>query len=192
VTGESIPETSTVAGVGAVREPLLKNFIVMASNLRIGYGFDAHRFARGRKLVLGGVEIAHSAGLAGHSDADVLLHALINAILGALGEGDIGVHFPDSDPRYKNISSVKLLQEVLALMRRKRYSIVNGDVTVIAEKPRLAPHYDKIRRRLSKLLGVAAGAINIKAGTMEGMGAIGAAKGIAATAVVLLEKRRAR
>lgn len=164
----------------------------MPSALRIGHGFDAHRFKRGRKLVLGGVEIPHSAGLAGHSDADAVLHALINAILGALGEGDIGVHFPDRDPRYKNISSAKLLEEVLALMRRKRFAIVNGDVSVIAEKPRLAPHYDKIRRLLSKLLNVAAADINIKAGTMEGMGAIGAGKGIAAAAVVLLERRRAR
>lgn len=164
----------------------------MPSALRIGHGFDAHRFKRGRKLILGGVEIPHSAGLAGHSDADAVLHALINAILGALGEGDIGVHFPDRDPRYKNISSAKLLEEVLALMRRKRFAIVNGDVSVIAEKPRLAPHYDKIRRRLSKLLDVAAADINIKAGTMEGMGAIGAGKGIAAAAVVLLERRRAR
>jgi 2-C-methyl-D-erythritol 2,4-cyclodiphosphate synthase len=164
----------------------------MPSNLRIGHGFDAHRFGRGRKLVLGGVEIPHSAGLAGHSDADVVLHALINAILGALGEGDIGVHFPDSDARYKNISSVKLLEEILALMRRKKFALVNGDVTVIAEKPRLKPHYGKIRRRLSQLLGVSAGNINIKAGTMEGMGAIGAGKGIAAAAVVLLEQRRAR
>jgi 2-C-methyl-D-erythritol 2,4-cyclodiphosphate synthase len=164
----------------------------MPSNLRIGHGFDAHRFVRGRKLVLGGVEIPHSAGLAGHSDADAVLHALINAILGALGEGDIGVHFPDSDARYKNISSVKLLEEVLALMRRKKFALVNGDVTVVAEKPRLKPHYDKIRRRLSQMLGISTADINIKAGTMEGMGAIGAGKGIAATAVVLLEQRRAR
>ena len=164
----------------------------MPSAFRIGHGFDAHRFRRGRKLVLGGVEIPHSAGLAGHSDADVLLHALINAILGALGEGDIGVHFPDSDARYKNISSVKLLEEVLALMRRNKFTIVNGDVTVLAEKPRLKPHYGKIRSRLGKLLGVSTGDINIKAGTMEGMGAIGAGKGIAAAAVVLLERRGAR
>ena len=164
----------------------------MPSAFRIGHGFDAHRFGRGRKLVLGGVEIPHTAGLIGHSDADVLLHALINAILGALGAGDIGVHFPAGDPRYKNISSVKLLEEVLALMRRKKFAIVNGDVSVIAEKPRLKPHYDKIRRRLSQLLGVATGDLNIKAGTMEGMGAIGAGKGIAAAAVVLLERCRAR
>jgi|SRR5215470_11334633 len=164
----------------------------MSSKLRIGHGFDAHRFQRGRKLVLGGVEIPHGAGLAGHSDADVLLHALINAILGALGKGDIGLHFPNSDARYKNISSVKLLENVLGIMRREKFAIVNGDLTVIAEKPRLAPHYKKIIRRLSALLVIPAARINIKAATTEGMGWTGAGKGIAATAVVLLERRGRR
>lgn len=162
----------------------------MPSNLRIGHGFDAHRFQRGRKLVLGGVEIPHGAGLAGHSDADVVLHALINAILGALGKGDIGVHFPDSDARFKNISSVKLLERVLQLMRSEKFSLVNSDLTVIAEKPRLAPHYKKIIRKLSSLLDIPAARINIKAATTEGMGWIGEEKGMAATAVVLLESRR--
>jgi 2-C-methyl-D-erythritol 2,4-cyclodiphosphate synthase len=164
----------------------------MPSNLRIGHGFDAHRFQRGRKLVLGGVDIPHGAGLAGHSDADVLLHALINAILGALGEGDIGMHFPDSDPRYKNISSAKLLEAVLAIVRREKYSIVNVDATVIAQKPRLAPHYEKIRRRLGALLGIAARNVNVKAATTERMGWIGEGKGMAAMAVALLEKRKSR
>jgi 2-C-methyl-D-erythritol 2,4-cyclodiphosphate synthase len=164
----------------------------MPSNLRIGQGFDAHRFQRGRKLVLGGVEISHSAGLAGHSDADVLLHALINAILGALGQGDIGMHFPDSDPRYKNISSVKLLEKVLAIMRREKFSIVNVDATVIAQKPRLAPHYDKIRRRMAALLGISTACVNVKAATTERMGWIGEGKGIAAVAVALLEGRKSR
>src|SRR3954452_24109615 len=160
----------------------------MPSNLRIGHGFDAHRFQRGRKLVLGGVEIPHSAGLAGHSDADVLLHALINAILGALGKGDIGIHFPDTDARYKNISSAKLLGEVLQIMRREKFRVVNGDLTIIAQKPRLSPHYEKIRRRVSELLKVPAERINLKAATTEGMGWIGAERGMASTAVVLLEK----
>ena len=164
----------------------------MASNLRIGHGFDAHRFQRGRKLILGGVEIPHSAGLAGHSDADVLLHALINALLGALGEGDIGIHFPDSNPRYKNISSSKLLREVLAILRRKKFSIVNVDATVIAEKPRLAPHYQKIRRRVAELLKISTSSVNVKAATTERMGWIGEGRGMAATAVALLEKRRSR
>ena len=162
----------------------------MASKFRIGHGFDAHRFQRGRKLVLGGIEIPHSAGLAGHSDADVLLHALINAILGALGKGDIGVHFPDSDARYKNISSAKLLAKVLAMMRREKFRVVNGDLTIVAEKPRLAPHYEKIRSRLAGLLQVSRDRINVKAATTEGMGWIGAGKGMAATAVVLIASRR--
>ncbi len=160
----------------------------MPSHLRIGHGFDAHRFKRGRKLVLGGVEISHNAGLAGHSDADVLLHALINALLGALGEGDIGVHFPDSDARYKNISSAKLLDAVLTIMRRKKCSLVNVDVTVIAQTPRLAPHYERIRRRMAELLRIPMRDVNIKAATTEGMGWIGAGKGMAATAVALLER----
>jgi 2-C-methyl-D-erythritol 2,4-cyclodiphosphate synthase len=164
----------------------------MPSNLRIGHGFDAHRFQRGRKLVLGGVEIPHSAGLAGHSDADVLLHALINALLGALGEGDIGVHFPASDARYKNISSAKLLEGVLSILRQKKFSIVNVDATVIAEKPRLAPYYEKIRRRVAELLKISARRVNVKAATTERMGWIGEGKGMAATAVALLEKRRSR
>ena len=164
----------------------------MASNLRIGHGFDAHRFQRGRKLMLGGVEIPHSAGLAGHSDADVLLHAIINALLGALCEGDIGVHFPASDARYKNISSSKLLNEVLAIARRKKFSVVNIDATVIAEKPRIAPHYRKIRRRTAELLKISARSVNVKAATTERMGWIGAGKGMAATAVALLEKQRSR
>ena len=165
---------------------------IMRSDFRIGHGFDAHRFKRGRKLVLGGVEIPHGAGLAGHSDADVLLHALINALLGALGKGDIGMHFPDTDAKYKNISSVKLLEKVLALMRREKFAIVNGDVTLVAEKPRLAPHYARIHRRVSELLGIPGDCINLKAATMEGMGAIGAGKGIVAMAVVLIVKRRSR
>src|SRR3954466_3348220 len=141
----------------------------MPLNLRIGHGFDAHRFRRGRKLVLGGVEIPYTLGLAGHSDADVLLHALMNAILGALGKGDIGVHFPDTESRYKGISSAKLLETVLLMMRRAKVRVVNGDVTIVAEKPRLSPHYDKIRRRLADLLDVPVARINLKAATTEGM-----------------------
>src|SRR5712692_11138162 len=129
---------------------------LMACNYRIGHGFDIHRFVRGRKLVLGGVEISYAFGLAGHSDADVLLHALINALLGAMGKGDIGTHFPDSDPRYKNISSEKLLARVLQMMRRGKFRVVNGDVTIIAEKPRLAPHFKKIRTHVAGLLKISA------------------------------------
>ncbi|TAJ98655.1 2-C-methyl-D-erythritol 2,4-cyclodiphosphate synthase [bacterium] len=164
----------------------------MARDLRIGHGFDAHRFRRGRKLVLGGVEVPYALGLAGHSDADVLLHALINALLGAMGKGDIGSHFPDTDPRYKGISSEKLLAQVLKMMDRGRFHVINGDVTVMAEKPRLAPFFGKIRERLAKLLKVRAERINIKAVTTEGLGWIGEGKGMAATAVVLLEKTHGR
>jgi 2-C-methyl-D-erythritol 2,4-cyclodiphosphate synthase len=164
----------------------------MPNDFRIGHGFDAHRFQRGRKLMLGGVEIPHAFGLAGHSDADVLLHALINALLGAMGKGDIGTHFPDHDPRYKNISSETLLGPVLQMMRRGKFRVVNGDMTVVAQKPRLAPYAQKIRRRVAGLLKVSAERINLKAVTTEGMGWIGEGRGMAAMAVVLLEKRRGR
>ena len=164
----------------------------MINDFRIGHGFDVHRLRRGRKLVLGGVEIPHASGLAGHSDADVLLHALINALLGAMGQGDIGTHFPDTDPRYKNISSEKLLAQVLRMMRRGRFRIVNGDITILAQKPRLAPFFKGIRACAARLLKVPEERINLKAATTEGLGWIGAGRGMAATAVVLLEKRRTR
>jgi 2-C-methyl-D-erythritol 2,4-cyclodiphosphate synthase len=162
----------------------------MPNDLRIGHGFDVHRFQRGRKLVLGGVPIPHARGLAGHSDADVLLHALINALLGAMGKGDIGAHFPDSDPRYKNISSEKLLEPVLQMMRRGKFRVVNGDMTIVAQQPRLAPHAGKIRRRVAALLKISAARINLKATTTEGLGWLGEGRGMAAAAVVLLEKSR--
>jgi len=146
-----------------------------------------HRFEAGRKLVLGGVEIPHEKGLLGHSDADVLLHAFMNALLGALGKGDIGTHFPDSDPKYRGISSETLMKHVLEMMRASGFEIVNGDLTIIAERPRLAPYFGTIRQRMARLLGVNEPAINLKAGTMEGLGDIGAGRGMAALAVVLLE-----
>jgi 2-C-methyl-D-erythritol 2,4-cyclodiphosphate synthase len=156
--------------------------------LRIGHGFDVHRFRRGRKLILGGVEIPHDRGLAGHSDADAVLHALINAILGALADGDIGSHFPDSDPAYKDVASSKLLKEVLRIMRRKRFKLVNADVTVVAQRPKLSPHYARIRKNVASLCDVAEGRVNIKATTTEKLGWAGAGKGMAATAVVLLSR----
>src|SRR3990172_1211496 len=158
----------------------------MTRNLRIGHGLDAHRLQRGRRLVLGGVEIPYPFGVAGHADADVLLHALINALLGAMGKGDIGSHFPDTDPRTKGISSEKLLQQVLKMMEQGKFKVINGDITVLAQKPRLSPFFKKIRERVAKLLKVGADRINIKAVTTEGLGWIGAGKGMAATAVVLL------
>lgn len=162
----------------------------MAEDYRIGHGFDVHRFQRGRKLILGGVEVPYPLGLVGHSDADVLLHALMNALLGAMGKGDIGTHFPDTDPRYKGISSEKLLAQVLRMMEQGRFRLVNGDITLLAQKPRLAPFFRKIRERLARVLKVRADKINLKAATTEGLGWIGQGKGMAATAVVLLCKTR--
>jgi|SRR2546425_5004700 len=158
----------------------------MAQEFRIGQGFDMHRFRRRRKLILGGIEIPHRAGLWGHSDADVLLHALINALLGAIGEGDIGTHFPDTDPHYKGIASTKLLAEVLRLVRRKKFKLVNADVTVIAQEPKLALYYSAMRKSVASQLAVAETKVNIKAATTEKLGAIGQGKGMAALAVVLL------
>ena len=136
--------------------------------------------------MLGGVEVPHETGLSGHSDADVLLHALMNALLGAIGKGDIGTHFPDTDPRFEGASSVSLLAHVLRLMREDGFGIVNADVSVIAQRPRLAPHFGAIRARLSDLLEVPEAVVNVKAGTMEGLGSIGEGKAMAALAVVLL------
>jgi 2-C-methyl-D-erythritol 2,4-cyclodiphosphate synthase len=159
------------------------------AELRIGHGYDAHRFQRGRKLFLGGVEIPHRRGLAGHSDADVLLHALINALLGAMGEGDIGMHFPDSDSRYKDISSVTLARAVTRIMKRRGFRLVNADITVIAQEPKLAPHYQAMKSSVAKALKVIESKINIKAATTEKLGWIGQSKGMAAMAVVLLRRR---
>ncbi len=152
----------------------------------MGQGFDIHRLVPDRKLILGGIEIPHETGLSGHSDADVLLHALMNALLGAVGKGDIGTHFPDTDPRFKGVSSVTLIGQVLQLTREAGFAVVNADITVIAQRPRLAPHYGAIRTRLAKLMEVPAEVVNLKAGTMEGLGSIGEGKAIAAMAVVLL------
>jgi len=137
----------------------------MAQELRIGHGFDVHRFRRGRKLILGGVEIPYDKGLAGHSDADAVLHALIDALLGAMAEGDIGTHFPDRDPAYKDIASGKLLAQVLRIMRRKRFNLVNADVTVVAERPKLSPYYLRIRKNVAALCNIAESRISVKATT---------------------------
>jgi len=164
----------------------------MATEFRIGHGFDVHRFSRGRKLILGGVEIPHGMGLIGHSDADVLLHALMNALLGAIGEGDIGSHFPDSDPAYKNVASTKLLEVVADLMRQKRFKLVNADITLVAERPRLAPHYARMKKNVATQLKVGESQLNIKATTTEKLGWAGEGKGMAATAVVLLRRSARR
>jgi 2-C-methyl-D-erythritol 2,4-cyclodiphosphate synthase len=157
--------------------------------MRIGQGFDAHALVTGRRLVIGGVEIPHDKGLAGHSDADVLIHALCDALLGAAGLGDIGAHFPDSDARYKDIDSRKLLREVAGLIDRNRLKVINVDATVIAQAPRMAPHIPMMRANLAADLGIAAEAVNVKAKTTEHLGFVGRGEGIAAEAVALLDNR---
>jgi 2-C-methyl-D-erythritol 4-phosphate cytidylyltransferase / 2-C-methyl-D-erythritol 2,4-cyclodiphosphate synthase len=156
------------------------------AGLRIGHGYDAHRLVADRPLVLGGVIIPHGKGLLGHSDADVLCHALCDAILGALGQGDIGNHFPDTDERYRGISSLKLLAEVMALAARHGWCLVNADATVIAQQPKLAPHIDAMRENMAAVCQVRPEVLNLKATTTEKMGFPGREEGIAAHAVVLL------
>jgi 2-C-methyl-D-erythritol 2,4-cyclodiphosphate synthase len=156
--------------------------------MRVGVGFDIHRFDEGRKLVLGGVEIRDVTGLAGHSDADVLTHALIDALLGAAGLGDIGRHFPDDDERWRDASSLELLRETVRLLEIENYQTVNVDVTVVAERPRIAPYAAEMRERLSEVLGVAPGFVSVKATTAEGLGALGRAEGMAAWAVALVDR----
>lgn len=154
--------------------------------IRVGIGYDVHRLADDRKLVLGGVTIPFEKGLLGHSDADVLTHAICDAILGALGLGDIGRHFPDSDPAYKGISSLKLLVKVIELMQKYQYKIGNVDVIVIAEKPKITPYVERMRTFLAPILQTSIENINIKATTTEGLGFTGRKEGIAAQAVVCL------
>ncbi|GBD39513.1 2-C-methyl-D-erythritol 2,4-cyclodiphosphate synthase [bacterium HR37] len=157
---------------------------------RIGLGFDAHRFSKGRKLVLGGVEIPFEFGLEGHSDADVLIHAICDALLGAIGERDIGTHFPDSSPRYKGISSLSLLGEVLGILRSKGFEIENVDSTIVCEKPKLSKHIPEIKEKLSSFMEIPATSLGIKATTTDRMGFTGRQEGIAAYAVVLLKQCR--
>jgi 2-C-methyl-D-erythritol 2,4-cyclodiphosphate synthase len=153
---------------------------------RVGLGYDVHRFDPKRPLVLGGVRIPHDRGLLGHSDADVLTHAICDALLGAAGLGDIGTHFPDTDEAYRGISSLELLRRVVGMLRETGFRVVNVDATVIAEEPKLAAHFPPMRERLSEPLGVPAACIGLKATTNEGLGALGRAEGIAAIAVCLI------
>jgi 2-C-methyl-D-erythritol 2,4-cyclodiphosphate synthase len=155
-----------------------------------GIGYDVHPLRSGRRLVLGGVEIQHPKGLAGHSDADVLLHAICDALLGAISEGDLGQHFPDTDPRYRDISSLMLLEAVRNKVTVKGYRIVHLDSTLIAEEPRLAPYIPQMRSAIAKSLGVTEAAVNIKAKTNEKLGFIGRGEGIAAQAVCTVERVR--
>jgi len=155
--------------------------------MRIGQGFDFHPLVAGRKLVLGGVEVPHSKGLSGHSDADVAAHALANAILGALGEGDLGRHFPDDDPRYAGADSIKLLGEVWALAGKRGFRLENADLTIFAEKPKLKPYLGAMRQKLAAALSAEPERVNVKASSPEGLGALGRGDGMAASAIVLLE-----
>ena len=157
--------------------------------MRIGFGYDSHRLVKGRKLILGGVEIPCERGLLGHSDADVLLHALCDAILGAIGEGDIGKHFPDSEPAYKDISSRELLIRVNKLVIRKGYRVNNVDSTLILEEPKLREYIDKMVANITSFLDMEPGRVNVKASTNEGMGFIGRREGIAAFAVVTMKDK---
>jgi len=155
--------------------------------IRVGQGFDFHPLKEGRKLILGGVEIPFERGLAGHSDADVASHALANAILGALGEGDLGRHFPDSDPRYQGADSLKLLSEVWKLAHDRGFKLGNADLTIFAQKPKLAPYLERMRSNLANALGAGEKIVNVKASSPEGLGALGRGDGMAASAIVVLE-----
>ncbi|MCD6169831.1 MAG: 2-C-methyl-D-erythritol 2,4-cyclodiphosphate synthase [Candidatus Latescibacteria bacterium] len=157
--------------------------------MRVGQGYDVHRLVEGRKLILGGVEIPFERGLLGHSDADVLCHAVADALLGALALRDIGAHFPPSDLKFKNISSLVLLQRVAGLLREKSARVVNVDSTIIAERPKLGPYIPLMAQNLARVLQIGSDRISIKATTTEGLGALGTEEGIAAQAVVLVEKK---
>jgi len=158
--------------------------------LRIGIGYDAHRLTEGRDLILGGVKIPHEKGLSGHSDADVLSHAIGEAILGALSLGDLGKHFPDTDDRYKNISSLKILSMISDLVKNENAKVINIDSTIVAEEPKLSGHIRTMRQNISEVLEIDVDQVSVKATTTEGMGFAGKKEGIAAYAAVLVEKEQ--
>lgn len=158
------------------------------SQLRIGLGYDVHAFAEGRRLVLGGVDVPCERGLAGHSDADVLVHALMDALLGAMRASDIGAHFPDTDPAYEGCSSIKLLEQVAALMRAGGWRLLDADLVLVLESPRVSSMRDSMRERMAGALSVPMDRIGLKATTTEGLGVTGRGEGVAAQAVVLLER----
>jgi 2-C-methyl-D-erythritol 2,4-cyclodiphosphate synthase len=155
--------------------------------IRTGIGFDLHRFAAGRALILGGVRIDHPVGLLGHSDADVLAHALADALLGAMADGDIGRHFPDTDPRWQGADSLALLGLVVERVRARGAAVVNVDATVMAERPRIAPHAEAMRAKLAATLGLTVGGVSVKATTLEGLGALGREEGIAVMAIATVD-----
>lgn len=159
--------------------------------MRIGHGYDVHRLVEGRKLIMGGVDIPWEKGLLGHSDADVLLHAVADAILGAIGEGDIGKHFPDTDPAYKGADSMKLLAHVMGVADSRGYCLGNLDATIIAQKPKMAPHIQQMRENIARVLNATVGQVNVKATTEEGLGFTGTGEGISAHAVALMLVKQA-
>lgn len=156
--------------------------------VRIGHGYDVHRLVEGRRLILGGVDVPWERGLLGHSDADVLTHAVMDALLGAAGLGDIGRHFPDTDPAYAGADSLKLLAHVTALLRERGFTVGNVDATVLAQRPKLAPHIPQMRDNLAQAMGVDPSQVNVKATTEEGLGFTGSGEGMAAHAVALIER----
>jgi len=155
--------------------------------MRVGLGYDIHPLGSGRKLILGGVEIPHSQGLIGHSDADALVHAVCDALLGAMGEGDLGKHYPSSDPRFKDISSLKLLEDIAGMLAKNRYRVVNVDTVIVAQAPRLSPHLAAMRSSIAKVLGIGEDLVNVKVKSGEHLDAIGREEAIAAQAVCLIE-----
>jgi 2-C-methyl-D-erythritol 2,4-cyclodiphosphate synthase len=159
--------------------------------IRTGIGIDSHRFEEGRPLILGGVDIPHEEGLAGHSDADVLTHAVIDALLGAAGLGDIGQHFPDTDERFRDADSLELLRTVMVFLEQNRFRVLHVDTTVMMERPKIAPYRDSIRTTLAGALGLPLGHVNVKATTGEGMGFVGRGEGVAALATATLERDEA-
>ena len=154
--------------------------------MRVGMGYDVHKLVEGRELIIGGVKIPHTLGLLGHSDADVLLHAIMDALLGAAGLGDIGKHFPDTDPQYKGISSMKLLSRVAELIREKGYVVENIDATIIAQKPKMRPHIPQMEENIAGALGISTDQVNVKATTEEGLGFTGTEEGISSQAICAL------
>lgn len=156
--------------------------------MRVGMGYDVHKLVEGRKLILGGVEIPYEKGLLGHSDADVMLHAVMDALLGAAALGDIGLHFPDTDPKYKGASSIKLLEHVGRLLEENGYVIENIDATIIAQRPKMRPHIDQMRENMAEALKIDVDQINVKATTEEGLGFTGSGEGISSQAICAIEK----
>lgn len=162
----------------------------MVVDMRIGMGYDVHRLTEGRKLIIGGVEIPYDKGLLGHSDADVLLHAIMDALLGAAALGDIGKHFPDTDPAYKGISSIELLKHVGKLLEENRFLIENIDAVIIAQAPKMRPHIDQMRENIAAALGIETEQVNVKATTEEGLGFTGMGEGISSQAICMLASPR--